>query len=76
MHTIPGQPDLQDGLTALGHRWTPQRLAWRALEILLLWQDRATQRHALATLDDRLLEDMGLSRGVAAAEAAKPFWRA
>ena len=76
MHTIPRQHELHGGLTALGRRWTPQRLAWRALEILLRWQERATQRHTLATLDDRLLEDMGLDRGAAAAEAAKPFWRA
>ncbi len=76
MHTIHRQPGLHDGLTALGRRWTPWRLAWRGLEILLLWQERATQRHALAALDDRLLKDMGLSRGAAAVEAAKPFWRA
>jgi uncharacterized protein YjiS (DUF1127 family) len=67
---------LHDGLTTVGRRWTPQRLAWRALEILLLWQERATQRQALAALDDRLLKDMGLNRAAVAAEAAKPFWRA
>jgi uncharacterized protein YjiS (DUF1127 family) len=67
---------LHHGLTTLGRRWTPQRLTWRVLGILLLWQERATQRHALAALDGRLLKDMGLSRAAAGVEAAKPFWRA
>lgn len=48
----------------------------RALERLLLWQERASQRHALASLDDHLLKDLGISRAEALCEAAKPFWRA
>ncbi len=47
----------------------------RAFEILLLWQRRANQRHALAHLDDRMLRDLGLSRSEAAWESRKPFWR-
>ena len=39
------------------------------------WQARAAQRHALAKLDDRLLQDIGVDRASAKAEAAKPFWR-
>jgi len=76
MHTIPRQPDLHDELTALGRRWSPRRTALSTLQILLRWQERARQRAALAALDDHLIKDMGLSRGAAAAEAAKPFWRA
>ncbi len=34
----------------------------------------ARQRRALAALDARALEDMGISYEQAAAEAAKPFW--
>jgi uncharacterized protein YjiS (DUF1127 family) len=42
--------------------------------LLAAWQDRARQRRHLAELDDRLLADMGIGRGDAAREAAKPFW--
>ena len=44
-------------------------------ERLLLWQERAAQRHALAGLDDHLLKDLGLTRAEALCEADKPFWR-
>jgi uncharacterized protein YjiS (DUF1127 family) len=43
-----------------------------------LWLARRRQRKALAELatrDDHLLRDIGLSRGEAEREAAKPFWR-
>ena len=49
--------------------------ATRGANTLLIWQERATQRHMLATLDDASLRDIGLSRADAAREAAKPFWR-
>ena len=42
---------------------------------LLTWQRRADERNRLATLDSRLLTDMGISEGDAAREAAIPFWR-
>lgn len=32
------------------------------------------QRRRLATLDDRLLDDIGLDRDAARAEAARPIW--
>ena len=38
------------------------------------WQARAEQRYRLAELDRRALEDIGLSRKQALAEARKPFW--
>lgn len=37
--------------------------------------ERAEQRRALAELEDRMLRDVGLSRGDALREAEKPFWR-
>ena len=43
---------------------------------LVLWQDRARQRAHLASLDHRMLRDIGLSRADVAGEASKPFWRA
>jgi uncharacterized protein YjiS (DUF1127 family) len=39
------------------------------------WIERCKQRRALAELDDRLLDDVGLSREQARGEIAKPFWR-
>ena len=42
----------------------------------VVWQERASQRAHLASLEDHFLKDMRLSRADAAAEAAKPFWRA
>jgi uncharacterized protein YjiS (DUF1127 family) len=39
------------------------------------WIERSRQRHALAELDGRLLEDIGVTRAQAAREIAKPFWR-
>jgi uncharacterized protein YjiS (DUF1127 family) len=39
------------------------------------WIERRRTRDALAELDARLLEDVGLTRQEARTEAAKPFWR-
>jgi uncharacterized protein YjiS (DUF1127 family) len=49
---------------------TLMKLAW----MLYHWQIRAEQRYRLAEMDQRALEDIGLSRGQALAEARKPFW--
>ena len=43
---------------------------------LLLWQERASQRRRLAELDGHMLKDLGITRGEAQMEAAKPFWQA
>ena len=53
-----------------------RRALRRGLDLLLLWQDRASQRAQLASLEDCYLADMGITREDALAEAAKPFWRA
>ncbi len=42
---------------------------------LFVWQERTAERAHLASLDDRLLKDMGISRSEAAREIHKPFWR-
>lgn len=42
---------------------------------LYTWQQRASERHALEQLDERLLQDMGITRGAVADEIRKPFWR-
>jgi len=57
-----------------GHRIRYPAIA-RAAALVSMWQQRAKQRRQLALLSDSQLDDIGLSRGVANAEAAKPFWR-
>jgi uncharacterized protein YjiS (DUF1127 family) len=51
------------------------RLASRAFDVILRWEDRARGRRELAQLDDRLLRDIGLNRIDAIREADKPFWK-
>ena len=46
-----------------------------AIQLLLNWQERASQRRHLDSLGDRALKDIGLSRADVAGESAKPFWR-
>ena len=57
----------------------PFRLARGAmaatLQQLLLWQERASQRHRLSMIDGQALRDVGLTRADLAPEIRKPFWR-
>lgn len=53
----------------------PRSFVAAALDRLLLWQQRSTERRQLATLSEFHLKDIGLSRADADREAAKPFWR-
>lgn len=47
----------------------------RALDVVLAWQERASERRRLFELSDHELCDMGLDRATAIGEADKPFWR-
>ena len=51
------------------------RSATRGLDQLLEWQNRARQRRQLASLENHMLKDLGLSRADVARESSKPFWR-
>lgn len=50
-------------------------LAGRVLDTLYLWQRRVEERYHLASLDDRALKDVGLSRADVLGESEKPFWK-
>jgi uncharacterized protein YjiS (DUF1127 family) len=45
------------------------------MQKILTWRERAEQRASLSTLDDRLLQDIGVSRCDAMHESMKPFWQ-
>ena len=51
-----------------------RRIVVKWLQILVIWQDRAEQRHALSELNDQMLKDIGVSRADAYKELRKPFW--
>jgi uncharacterized protein YjiS (DUF1127 family) len=54
---------------------TPIRPAAAAWILVALWIERVRQRRALATLDHKMLQDIGITRYDAACECGKPFWR-
>jgi uncharacterized protein YjiS (DUF1127 family) len=49
------------------------RLCRRARVRVAAWRSRARQLEALSQLDDRLLADIGLTRGAQMVECSKPF---
>ncbi len=63
------------GYIALGN--DPEKLFGfsRIRSTALRWRQRSKQRSALENLDNRLLNDIGLSREQAVKETSKPFWQ-
>ena len=49
--------------------------AKRLFAVIVAWQQRYELRRHLLEMDDRLLDDIGLSRAQAKQEAAKPIWK-
>lgn len=43
--------------------------------MIRLWRSRVRERRAFASVEDRELRDLGLSRWHVESELAKPFWR-
>jgi uncharacterized protein YjiS (DUF1127 family) len=75
-------PELTIGRLAGWHGPEPREdatpFAVACLHRLQTWIGRHRQRKALAELaamNNHLLQDIGVSQGVAFREAAKPFWR-
>lgn len=69
--TVPLLPLSDRRVLQLG----PRTKLLKIYGILTTWFARWKQRRALARLDGRLLEDIGVTREQANREAAKPFWR-
>ncbi len=51
-----------------------RRFIVKMLNLIVVWQERNEQRHALGALDERMLKDIGVSGADAHKEARKPFW--
>ena len=49
-------------------------LVWHGMALLVTWQERSRERRRLASLDEHMLRDIGLSRGTIEREIQKPFW--
>jgi|GraSoiStandDraft_30_1057271.scaffolds.fasta_scaffold2733125_2 uncharacterized protein YjiS (DUF1127 family) len=60
----------QDGSSSPTARWMDGVRIWSAR-----CRERRSLRELMEQLDDRLLEDIGISRKQARREAAKPFWQ-
>lgn len=45
------------------------------LDTVAEWHSRAVSRRELAQLDDRMLQDIGVSNVEVEREISKPFWR-
>lgn len=48
----------------------------RLSDVFMTWLDRSRQRQHLAELDERMLRDIGLSRGEVETEVTRRFWQA
>ncbi len=51
-----------------------RRVTAKCLKMVILWQERAEQRHALSELNEQMLKDIGVSGAEAYKETRKPFW--
>ena len=60
---------------AAGSAEALRRALFDAAGRLATWAERRLERRALLRLSDAMLKDVGLGRGDAFREAAKPFWR-
>jgi uncharacterized protein YjiS (DUF1127 family) len=45
------------------------------VDTLLLWHERIKSRRVLASLDERMLRDIGMDHATARRESGTPFWR-
>jgi len=55
--------------------WRPVGVLSKLMDTIAVWHQRASERRTLASLDDRSLQDTGLTTSDVAMEWGKPFWR-
>jgi uncharacterized protein YjiS (DUF1127 family) len=80
MHTISQRQNdgflFRAALAALSVAELMVAVVWHAAVLLITWQERARERQRLASLDEHMLRDLGLSRSQVYREIGKPFWQA
>jgi uncharacterized protein YjiS (DUF1127 family) len=75
-HTVPRTHVApRDHATLTARTRSSLHVSRRVLSVLSKWRERIRQRRLLASLDDRALGDIGLSRYDVERETSKPFWR-
>jgi uncharacterized protein YjiS (DUF1127 family) len=62
-------------VACIGPQIEPSKNLATILPTLRIWRQRASTRRALSQLSTASLQDIGIDRDRADAEAAKPFWR-
>jgi uncharacterized protein YjiS (DUF1127 family) len=75
MSTIQARAAWANRRRLVRRAWSWSPAVGRAIDLLLIWQQRARDRRQLESLSDHMLRDIGLSRADVFAEASKPFWR-
>jgi uncharacterized protein YjiS (DUF1127 family) len=68
-HAIRSRPRRHNAVAALSDAWSSVGATLRE------WRRRGRDRAELARLDNRMLQDIGLTRGDAEFLINKPFWR-
>ncbi len=75
MHETIVQKPLYGSVPPLTARSTTSSLVHSLLKLFWVWRQRIRQREKLGLLNDRMLQDVGLSRLDVAKELEKPFWQ-
>jgi len=69
------QSFVQEPRRASSPAQTSQHILSNWSHAIEIWLNRRRGRQELSSLDDRLLDDIGISREDALWKARKPFWR-
>jgi uncharacterized protein YjiS (DUF1127 family) len=72
---MPASIPAKGAWSASGLRHGLTALAAAGLGRVLRWHELARERRALLTLNERMLDDIGISRVEAEREASRPFWQ-
>jgi uncharacterized protein YjiS (DUF1127 family) len=74
-HQEMSQSFVQERRRASSPAQTYRRILSNWCRSVEIWLNRRYGRQELSSLDDRLLDDIGISREDALWKASKPFWR-